>query len=432
MTLRRRKHRNSAAGQALVLMLGAMVAVVGMLGLIIDGGNAWANQRMVQQGSDAAAESGAVILAQRLAGATAPGPGWDTTVRSAVFANAAANGITVAGAYYTDICGIPLRSDGSAALNMDHTYDLAHADALGTGLPAVITTTPDCPNRTVGPVAGVLVLGQQDIRTYFASLFGISTFSINTQSTAAAGYLQSGCAASEGEACAALPIIFPVDITSCSGTNDAVDTGVPWSADGTTVYIVPLCKDSPGNVGWIDWNGSNSKQHVLDSILIPNNPAVTLPSWQNVAVPGNPNMAAIENAVNAYSGQIVLVPQFDLTCNPGPNGKLSTVGAPEINTGPLYGCPSAADLGGNGTNQWYRIPSFAHFKLCTATDAACAAKGATQGAYINGNNRICDTGNGATSCLIGKFVSIVSTGTIGPGVGGGTGTSKAVSVQLLK
>ena len=60
-------------------------------------------------------------------------------------------------------------------------------------------------------------------------------------------------------------------------------------------------------------------------------------------------------------------------------------------------------------------------------------RGWGHGAYISGNNRpVCDTGNGATRCLVGKFVNIVGTGTVGPGVGGGGGTSKAVGVQLIK
>ncbi len=79
------------------------------------------------------------------------------------------------------------------------------------------------------------------------------------------------------------------------------------------------------------------------------------------------------------------------------------------------------------------MPSFAHFQLCISTDPACTAVGASFGAYISGNNKaVCDTGNGATSCLVGKFVSIEDSGTIGAGFGGGTGNSKAGGVQLIK
>ena len=145
---------------------------------------------------------------------------------------------------------------------------------------------------------------------------------------------------------------------------------------------------------------------------------------------GNTNDPGVESAIRAYDGQIVLIPQFDLTCSPK-NGVTPDSTLPAINTGPDFGCP-AGYLGGTGTKQFYRMPSFAHFQLCIAGDAGCDALGAQYGAYLNGKNDICNTGNGATSCLIGKFVSIESTGTIGPGVGGGTGTSKAIGIQLIK
>ena len=58
--------------------------------------------------------------------------------------------------------------------------------------------------------------------------------------------------------------------------------------------------------------------------------------------------------------------------------------------------------------------------------------GGRHGAYISGSNAAeCDTGNGSTSCLVGKFMDILGTGTVGPGVGAGTG-SKALGVQLIK
>jgi hypothetical protein len=101
---------------------------------------------------------------------------------------------------------------------------------------------------------------------------------------------------------------------------------------------------------------------------------------------------------------------------------------PTINNGPNYGCPNAPG-GGEGQNIWYRMPSFAYFELCDPSAAGC---GGREGAYIQGSNAaVCDTGNGATSCLVGKFVDILATGTVGPGTGSGTG-SKALGVQLIK
>jgi hypothetical protein len=75
------------------------------------------------------------------------------------------------------------------------------------------------------------------------------------------------------------------------------------------------------------------------------------------------------------------------------------------------------------------MPSFAFLELCSPSMAEC---GGLEAAYIAGNNSaICDTGNGAVSCLVAKFVHVMATGTVGAGVGSGTG-NKAVGVQLIK
>lgn len=423
--------RRGARGQALVLMAGGMVAVIAAVALIVDGGNAWANQRMVQNGSDAASEAAAIVMAQRFAGVAAPVGGWDAEVNARLQATAAANNLTVAAAYYTDICGIPLQANGSAALNPDGTENLAVAVRVGSGsLPASPTTTPDCPSSTVGPPAGVMVLGRRDVTTYLAGVVGLNSIGVGTRATAVSGYLQGTCGAAGAEACKVLPVAFPVNIVGCDGSNNPVDTGAPWILG--QVYKVPLCQNGPGNVGWLDWvSPRGGTPDLIQSILTPDNPPIDLPSWQYVTATGNVNSAGVENALRTYDGKVVLIPQFDLTCNPGPGTDPDNT-SPAITTAPNYGCPPGR-LGGNGSNQWYRMPSFAYFELCVGTDSICNLVGASHGTYVNGNNRsTCDTGNGATSCLVGRFVEILSSGTVGAGVGGGATGTKAIGVQLIK
>lgn len=424
-------NRQHAAGQALVLMVGGMVAMIAMIAMIIDGGNVWSQQRIVQNGSDATSEAGAIVMARRFAGATAPLLGWDHEVSAQVQASALANGLTVSAAYYTDVCGIPLQPDGSAALNVDGTENLSVAVRVGSGsLPASAATTPDCPNAVVGPPAGVLVLGAKNVRTYLAGVIGLNSMNIGTRATSVSGYLQGLCDASQGNYCAVLPVAIPVNVVNCDGSNNPINTGIPWTWN--QVYKVPLCQNGPGNVGWLDWTPpGGGTPELINSILHPDNPAINLPSWQYVTETGNVNSAGVEDAIRTYDGQIVLIPQFDLTCNPHPGNEPDN-STPPIITGPDYGCP-AGMLGGNGANQWYRMPSFAYFQLCDISQSDCTAVGADHGAYVNGNNSsVCDTGNGATSCLVGTFVDILGSGTVGPGVGGGSGGVKAVGVQLIK
>ena len=157
---RMNKGRETQRGQIIVMMAGAMVAVILVVALIVDGGNAWAQRRIVQNGSDAMAQAGAIVMAQRFAGVPAPVGGWDAEVNAKIQASAAANNVANAVAYYTDICGIPLKADGTAALHGDGTEDLASAVQVGSGaLPGGTATTPDCPTAHVGPVAGVMVTG---------------------------------------------------------------------------------------------------------------------------------------------------------------------------------------------------------------------------------------------------------------------------------
>src|SRR5262245_24901092 len=108
------RRRSGEAGQALVVMVGVMLLGISLLAVIVDGGNVLAQQRMTQTGADSTAEAGAVVLAQRLAGAATPALGWDAEVADKLDESASTNNVVVAAAYYTDICGIPLKADGTA------------------------------------------------------------------------------------------------------------------------------------------------------------------------------------------------------------------------------------------------------------------------------------------------------------------------------
>jgi Flp pilus assembly protein TadG len=85
-----------------------MVAMIGAVALLLEGGNAYAQQRSVQNGADAAANAGAMVLAQKLAGVTKT----DADVAAAITASRTANGLDVNSAYYTDVAGKPIDAAG--------------------------------------------------------------------------------------------------------------------------------------------------------------------------------------------------------------------------------------------------------------------------------------------------------------------------------
>jgi hypothetical protein len=435
------RHEPREAGQALVVMVGVMLLSIALLAVIVDGGNVATQQRITQTGSDSTAEAGAIVLARRLAGASVPAGGWDAEVAAKLAASAAANNMTVQAAYYTDICGIPLKSNGDAAVNPNGTENLASALEVGRGgLPGGTATAPDCPSLAVGPVAGVLVIGHKTVGAYVAGAIGIPAFEVTTRATAVAGYLQGFCGSSQGDYCAVFPLTIPVNTLGCDGNGDPVPGETKW--EWNAVITVPLCKAAPGNVGWLDWDPpAGGAQEITCSTVNPDNPAIVLPSWQYVAQTGNTNgggecaddetgvvYQGVEEAMRKYDGQIVLVPQFDMTCRTDNGQPDPDSSDPAIGDDPYYGCPNLPG-GGTGQNIWYRMPSFAYFELCDPADPDC---GGRHGAYIQGGNAAeCDTGNGATSCLVGKFTDIVTTGTVGPGIGSGTGM-KALGVQLIR
>lgn len=375
-------------GQILAIAAVGMVAVVAMVGLVVDGGYAWGQQRDTQNGSDAAAEAGAVQLVQFMAAGNWPaiGGSWpagaDFLVWQKVTQSAAENGIGVDDAEYTNRNGTLL---GAKVGPSD-----------GSSIPA--------------DAAGVRVIGQKNVGLFLAPIIGINAFDVRTQATAVAGNIENPCEIEEG--CALLPIAFPATMVVCSSNGQSSipvtdpSTGQPLPWPKNTRVIMPMCGGNPGSVGWIDWDPPHGgTSETIEDVLNPPALDIDLPSWQYITATGNIDALALENALNTYAGQVVLFPLFDSTCNTTPSDPF------------LSGCPPE-NTGGSGVNQWYHLPSFAAFRLDYP-----------KGAYTNGNNAaVCDTGNGATDCIIGTFVDYVGLGAIGDP----DPTSRNFGVQLIK
>jgi hypothetical protein len=64
MSTQKRSNRSRESGQTLVLVALLLVGFVGMLGLVLDGGNIYFQRRRMQNAADAGAIAGAVILAK--------------------------------------------------------------------------------------------------------------------------------------------------------------------------------------------------------------------------------------------------------------------------------------------------------------------------------------------------------------------------------
>lgn len=362
-------------GQILVLFALGLVAMVAGVALVVDGGLAYAQQRGVQNGSDAAANAGAVVLAQRLGGATKT----DADVAAAVSYSATQNTITSA-AYYTNVTGQPIDATGSV---------VAPASAAAVG------------NGTIPPNAqGVHVGGTRPFSTTFGRVIGLSTFTAGAEATGVTGKLIGG---------AFLPVIFPVNITDCAGNGNL---GLPkdqWpisqpGAEGQppagTEYLVPLCKTGGGSFMVLDLDGS--KNNCDDEVKNP--PPIRWDTFPVNVDSDNGNNCAkkMVDEVNALHGKIVLIPICD-------NNDCNTNG---------------------GSHAQYHVTGVTAFWLDYMSDQNNQNNPACQ-THTSASGQLLQTidGNGSSSCLAGYFIHFITTGPVGAGP---VGTGDALGIQLIK
>lgn len=371
-----RHTKHGQRGQVIVLVAIALIAIVAGVAVVLEGGNAFAQQRVTQNAADAAANAGAIVLAERLGGAART----DADVETAVLASATANDLSAVSATYTDINGASLGTQ------------------VGSG-------------SIPSGAAGVAADGTRTFGTFFARVLGFNQFNASADATAVTGILDGVCPAEAG--CGILPVTFPVLVSECAPPHNTTSIGQgPYTlvpADQRTdgnMSIVPLCTNDAGSVGWLDLGPGN----LADEIVTPTNRAFDLPVWLQTQT-GNVN--AVEDEINDnYADSVVLIPMFDGTCRVQPAGTA------------LSDCPNGQE--GVGNNSWYHIPKFTGFWL--------------ENAYVQGNNtQSCNSapgspfvgGNGSVSCMKGWFVRFVTTGPVSAGGVDPTDPS-AIGVQLIK
>lgn len=361
-------------GQVIVIAALAMVSLIGGIALVLEAGNAYANQREAQNGSDAVANAGASVLSERLAGLTKT----DSQVAASMTTVATANGLSSHLGYYTDWTGqllnnggVPVGSVGAAA-------------RVGDGV--------------IPPGAqGVQAYGAQAYGTTFAGVLGFNQFTSSAEATAVTGALSGG---------PILPVVFPVNIVDCE-TNGDLGTGeVSWQMsdpDGPDAddnpegqeYIVPLCKTGGGSFMLLDLDGTmnNCDDEVTSNF-----------KTQFAAFPlevqsdnGNNCAKEMVDEVNAKAGGPVLIPICD--------GECTTTG---------------------GSNATYHVIRVVAFYLDYMSDQNNGQNLACEG---NGTTLIPIAGNGSSSCIAGWFVRYVSKG---PVTGGPIQGAGAIGIQLVK
>ncbi|MGH2489244.1 MAG: pilus assembly protein TadG-related protein [Candidatus Limnocylindria bacterium] len=367
-------------GQVLVIVAMGMVAIVAMVGLVIDGGYAWTRQRDTQNGADAVAKAGTIVIQHYYHG-DSPAP-TDHDVACAAEAAAASNGVVIEAAEYTDHEGAPL--------NPAVAVGTCSVD-LGVSLPP--------------GAQGVKARASETFNTFLMPVIGIPHLTTIADAIAVVG-------AQDAIAGGALPVTFPETSSTCDRINpvdftiraeDGDGTWEPYEiineadADATNLAIVPLCDIAPGSVGWLDWDcGQNLAQSIEDpcEVFIP------IPAWVHTQT-GNVNN--LEDQLNQLAGtdpgtpepedSVVALPVHNFTCRhdiPDPDP-----------TSACAGPPAFPEWSGNGDNLYYHVPYWIGFKL--------------DGAFTGGDDPECGEPEGSplienpdppgkVGCLKGWFV----------------------------
>jgi hypothetical protein len=357
----------SERGQILVIVAAGMVVFLAMVALVIDGGNAWAQQRDTQNGTDAAAEAGATVLALNLpfkaAGEALPNS--DAEVLAAVDQFAAQNNIERESAVYTDFDGTELGIE---------------VGSLGAGDP------PD-------DADGVKVVATKEFDTFLAAIMGFSDLLARTDATAHAGYVV------QMPAGAVLPLTVPVTVPLCDGSNNLITTTEQWVPGEE--YIIYLCSNGPGNVGWLDWTPPGGGcSETASSIEQPDSPPLTIPDWHYVVETGNCNSSQVQSALEGWIGRSVSIPLFDATCDTKPPGATDL-----CSTGP-----------GHGSNQYYHFNAWIDVVM--------------ESVHVNGGNSACMASNGSTGCIIATVQAVLGPGVLGEPLGNESPVAR-VGVELI-
>jgi hypothetical protein len=357
-------HRDGQRGQILVVAVLAMIAMIGGVALVLEGGNAYAHQRIVQNSADSVANAGATVLADYLSGTART----DLDVANAMTALSDANTLNSHDGVYVDWKGKMLTLAGTPAASR------ATAAIVGGGvIPA--------------NAQGVQVGGSQAFGTTFGRVIGFTQFTASAEATAIAGPATGGTF---------LPVIFPVNITECGKSGDLGIGETKWtlSKPGTPPvgqeYIVPLCKTGGGSFMILDFDGTAN--NCDDEVTNP--PALQFPDFPVTLASDNGNNCAKEmmDAVNAKHGQVVMIPICDEDC---------------VTSG--------------GSHATYHIVKVAAFYLDYMSDTGSDCQG-------NNTTLIPIRGNGSSSCIAGWFVRYVTTGSVGAGpiIGAGAGAVQLI------
>ena len=326
-------------GQMIVLFALVLTALVLVIGLIVDGGNALAQRRASQNAADFAALAGARIVAFKVSGDAINGT--DANVQAAITNAVVANGGT------TPSYGAP---NGPRYLD-DNGALLGY---VGSGIPTT--------------ASGVKVWADRTWTPYFVGMIGINSWTASAEATATGGYCV-GCAPLSGT-------LFPAGISTAFFQTYPYCAG-PVSADPTDPcnpqHLTPGNLNVPGGFGWLKFgcDGYGLGQEPLANIGGCRNDK---PFLQEEIGPPSKSYGCC--TVVGVPGSLDRIGSL-------PGNKASADCSYYIDNQITVTVPIWDTAGGTGQNAWYHIVGFAGFQI-TECEGGKDIEGVWRKAFFTG------------------------------------------------
>lgn len=244
-------------GQSIVIITLLFVGMVAMLGLVIDGGNAYLQRRQMQNAADGAAFAGAIKLANP---GSLSGRPLECAVRYEIEKFATSNGVPGP---------TPLPNCGTDNPNVIAQYIDQNANPLG-----YIGTVGSVPNDS----KGVSVTVKSTFNTFFLSVVNITSGATSAGAKASFAPLQTPDSIQ--------PLAVPCtqsELSRCFTFGQQYDI-----FEGT----------GPGQFGWLSWNGDHNTPYTIEMLKVPNNTLSGYQDPKNICPKGN--IAATHNGVPCW------------------------------------------------------------------------------------------------------------------------------------
>lgn len=297
------------SGQSILIIAFALVALVALLALVVDAGNAYVQRRQIQNAMDSGAQAGALALAQGKNGGQ---------INTEINRYVSANGVNPSDvrAYY-----VVQDANRNNIVVRDNTI-------LGYGS-GFVPTALNVGGVTL-PVVGVQVEGNKTFGTYFAGIVGVKQMPAGG---ASAAYATKGACYGSG--------LFPMAVSTGLFYNQQTGLLEVIYKDDNPNHVYQIWqKDSDvdpfpraGNFGWLFWRGQNSSASVLADNM--NNAESGLSgTWAiSETIPGNTGVSAsdavrqaLTDRINGTKPREVTIPVYDQFTGTGNNGRYRIAG----------------------------------------------------------------------------------------------------------